>query len=272
MITKKIIPGVLFLTLLFVCQYGYSGEVPDQTIISEVDTALHQLITMQKDIKDLHPFLNQFHPIAIVENDHLYIFDFDPLSKKYQYQKKEPVPFPMPEGIRASFPLSSYGGKPSCVVSRDIFESLNGYILIFHEFIHCSQANTCEYKLKERLKVARIAAENNDYSWEINHPFPYQDSAFVTDYSHFLDALNKNNHKEVIEYRTKLKRNLNQVDFEYMVWQEWKEGFARLIENKLQSKYGIEENQYGKEKPYSRITFYYGGANFIKYIVGKFKL
>ena len=106
MITKKIIPGVLFLTLLFVCQYGYSGEVPDQTIISEVDTALHQLITMQKDIKDLHPFLNQFHPIAIVENDHLYIFDFDPLSKKYQYQKKEPVPFPMPEGIRASFPLS----------------------------------------------------------------------------------------------------------------------------------------------------------------------
>jgi hypothetical protein len=110
MISKKVIPGVLFLTLLFVCQYIYAEQDSDQTIISEVDTALLKLITMQKEIKGLHPFLNQLHPIAIVENDHLYIFDFDHLSKKYQYQKKEPVPFPMPEGIRASFPLSSYGG------------------------------------------------------------------------------------------------------------------------------------------------------------------
>lgn len=144
MITKKIIPGLLFLTLLFFYQFGYSEQNSDQTIISEVESALGRLITMQKDIKDIHPFLNQLHPIAIVEDDYLYIFDFDHLSRKYRYQKKEPVPFPMPKGIRASFPLSSYGGKPSCVVSRDIFKSLNGYILIFHEFIHCIQANTCE--------------------------------------------------------------------------------------------------------------------------------
>lgn len=267
MITKRIISGGLFLALLFFYQFSYPEQTTDQTIISEVETALRKLITMQKEIKDIHPFLNQLHPIAIVEDDHLYIFDFDQLSKKYQYQKKAPVPFPMPKGIRASFPLSSYGGKPSCVVTRDIFNSLNGYILIFHEFIHCIQANTCEYQLKKRLKVAQIAAKNKNYSWELNHPFPYRDSTFVTDYSHFLNALKNNNRKEVIEYRTRLKRNLNQVDFEYMVWQEWKEGFARLIENKIQSKYGIKENQYGKDKPYNRITFYYGGANFIKYIV-----
>jgi len=82
-----------------------------------------------------------------------------------------------------------------------------------------------------------------------------------------MEALNNRNEVVIAEYRRKLKRHLSQVDFEYLVWQEWKEGFARLIENRIQSYLGIEVNQYGKEKPYNRVTFYYGGSKFVEYLI-----
>jgi hypothetical protein len=51
-----------------------------------------------------------------------------------------------------------------------------------------------------------------------------------------------------------------------MIWQEWKEGLTRYIENKIKTELGLEENFYGKEKPYHRITFYYGGEMLIDYL------
>jgi hypothetical protein len=51
-----------------------------------------------------------------------------------------------------------------------------------------------------------------------------------------------------------------------MVWVEWKEGFARFIENEIRSRYGIEANHSGEEPPYNRVTFYYGGEMFIRFL------
>lgn len=268
---KSITPLIL---LICFCQEVYSQQNADQPLIAKVDSALSKLVGIQKEIKTIHPFLQTLHPIAIVEGDDLFIFDFDSSAQKYQFQKKEPVPFPLSKGIRASFPLSSYSGKPSCIVSKEVFDSLNGYATIFHEFMHCNQSLTCEYKLKEKLKIAQVAAQKNDYSWEINHGFPYEDSVFVVRYSNFLKALENNNPKAIKESRVRLKQHLSQVDYEYLVWEEWKEGFARLIENKIRSKYNLEKNGFGKEQPYNRVTFYYGGENFISHITknesGKF--
>jgi len=58
-------------------------------------------------------------------------------------------------------------------------------------------------------------------------------------------------------------------DHEYMVWQEWKERFARLIENKIRTNLKLKENNYGCKRPYTRVTFYYGGAKFINYLSKK---
>ena len=124
-----------------------------------------------------------------------------------------------------------------------------------------------EYALKERLKIAQIAAENNDYSWEISHRFPYNDSSFVSDYSLLFGALEDKDKKRIASSRARLQRHLNLVDFEYLVWEEWKEGFARLIENRIQAHYGLDENNYGKEKPFNRVTFYHGGAKFIEHLI-----
>jgi hypothetical protein len=263
----KAIRSVFFLMLLTGIQdVCLSKQATDQAVISQVDSAMHRVIEIQGEIKDIHPFLGVFHPVAVVEEDYLFIFDVDTPNKEYGFQRKEPVPFPMPKGIRASFPLSCYGGKPACIVSRDVFDSIEGIITIFHEFVHCGQYHTCELRLKETMEIARIAAANNDYSWELNHPFPYQDSVFVSNYASFLDALSRNDHEAIKEYRARLKHSLRRVDFEYLVWQEWKEGFARLIENRIRSRYGIPPNEYGKDQPYHRITFYYGGAKYIDYL------
>jgi len=53
-------------------------------------------------------------------------------------------------------------------------------------------------------------------------------------------------------------------DYEYMVWQEWKEGFARFIENRIRRKLDLSENHDGREEPFDRVVFYEGGAGFLE--------
>ena len=260
-----ILQGVFFIVFLF--QTGYSAEESDSTFISHIDSSLQHLIQIQKEISDIHPFLNIFHPVVIAEGDYLYIFDYNTLTGRYNYIKKEPTPFPLPKKVRASFPLSVYDAKPSCIVTQDIFDSENGYVTIFHEFMHCCQFLNCELVLKQDLKIAQDAQARNDYSWEINHSFPYEDSLFIEDYTLFIEALDNGDERAILAYRIELEQHLGQVDYEYMVWMEWKEGFARLIENRLQSHLGITENHYGQQKPYNRVTFYVGGSKFIHYLI-----
>lgn len=257
------------LIALFVIFYQplFAQESVDQKIVAKLDSALFRLIDIQREIESIHPFLKRLHPVAFVEGDHLYIFDMDSVSRHYRFQKKEPVPFPMAKGIKASFPLSSYNYRPTCVVGSDIFDAQTGYIFVFHEFIHCQQALTCEYALKEKLNIARIAQEQKNYSWELNHPFPYHDTLFVDAYTGFLSALEKKDDSKIREYRFKLKNILKPIDIEYLVWQEWKEGFARFIENKIRQKYQLKVNHGGSQTPYSRVTFYYGGDRFIQYFI-----
>ena len=245
------------------------AKVPESPLVRRIDSCLAQLVQMREETKDIHPYLSSLHPVAVVERDDLYIFDIDSGSGTYRLQQKGPSPFPMPKGIRASFPLAAYGGKPSCVVSPDVFDEPGGYATIFHEFIHCVQSLTVEPALKQNLDIAQQAVRSNNYSWEINHAFPYQDSVFIKQYSSFLEALGKGDQKTIGESMSTLRRHLVRPDYEYMVWEEWKEGFARFIENKIRARLGIPANRGGAEPPYNRVTFYYGGELFIGYLVWK---
>lgn len=236
-------------------------------LISKIDSSLQKLMSIQQKIKNIHPFLEDLNPVAIYEKDSLFIFDFNNTNKKYEFKRRVPAPFPMPKKVRASFPLEATSGKPACIVTKDIFDSLPGYITIFHEFIHCRQFLTIEIKLKNKLVIAREAAKVNNYSWEITHPFPYEDTTFINNYSSFIKAIEAKDSSGVLKYRNNLKSYLNPTDYEFMVWEEWKEGFARLIENKIRRRYNLNENEYGSKIPYNRITFYYGGEKFIQYLI-----
>lgn len=149
---------------------------------------------------------------------------------------------PVPEGVRAAFPLQDFQGRIAAVVTPDIFDMLDGYVTIFYEFVHCYQFSTCEGELKISLDIARHAQETGDAMWEINYPFPYTSVTFINGYQGFLDAVEREDEAGIRHARQKLHAFLGVHDFEYMVWQEWKEDLARWVENSLQRKLGLAEN------------------------------
>ena len=266
---RSVSATVVSLVLFSSGTLSQSGTLSAERVIANVDSALGRLVQMQKDIREIHPFLARLHPVAVVEGDTLFIFDIDSAGTSYHFQRKEPVPFPMERGIRASFPLFSYGNRPTCIVSREVFDSTKGYATIFHEFIHCTQALTCENDLKQELHVARAAAAARDYSWEINHRFPYNDTVVVEAYSRFLRGIRNRDARALSQSCGDLKRRLARDDYEYMVWVEWKEGFARYIENRIRLRYNLEPNAGGREEPFDRVTFYYGGEELIAYLAAQ---
>jgi len=236
---------------------------------SKYDTDLQKVFEIRAKISDIHSFFHRLFPIAVVEDDSFLVFDLDSSGERYTLAKKAPSPLPIPTGIRAAFPLECYGNRAACVVSGDVFESLEGYVTIFHEFMHCHQWATCEQGLKEKLTVAQEALSRQDYSWEINYPFPYTNRRFTKTYSLFLQALAEKDSGAIAKSRRRLQRILPQPDYEYLVWQEWKEGFARFIENRIRRRLALPENHYGQETPFHRITFYEGGAGYIEYLTGQ---
>ncbi|MEA3475507.1 MAG: hypothetical protein U9R23_03555 [Candidatus Cloacimonadota bacterium] len=230
------------------------------------NNGLQKVFEIQNKIEDIHPFLEKVFPIAIVEDNHFFVFDTDSPGKRYIFVKESPTTMPIAKGVRAAFPLECYEGKITCIISGEIFESLEGYTTIFHEFMHYHQWKICEPKLKQKLGVVQKAMAKKDYMWELNHPFPYENSKFTETYSLFLKALEENKPDDIFKYRSQLERILSKRDFEYMVWQEWKEGFARFIENQIRRRLNLKENHYGIEKPFHRISFYEGGARFIEFL------
>jgi len=38
-----------------------------------------------------------------------------------------------------------------------------------------------------------------------------------------------------------MRKYLKNHDYEYMIWQQWKEGFARYIENKIRNTLNVEK-------------------------------
>jgi hypothetical protein len=261
----KTILFALFTGIIF-NQVAIGKTITAEELASKYNNGLKKVFEIQNKIEDIHPFLEKTFPIAIVEDSYFYVFDTDSSGKKYIFIKKAPTQVPISKGVRAAFPLECYEGKIAAVISGEIFDSLEGYVTIFHEFMHCNQWENCELKLKKKLGIAQEAMAKNDYMWELNHPFPYQDSVFTETYSLFLKALKENKSDDIIKYRSQLKQILIKNDFEYMVWQEWKEGFARFIENRIRIRLNLPENHYGIEKPFSRVSFYEGGAGFIEFL------
>jgi hypothetical protein len=163
-------------------------------------------------------------------------------------------------------PLASWNNRIACVVSPDAFDDLRGLILVFHEFVHCYQWETCEPRLKDALRVYRVAMERKDYMWELQYPFPYASDAFGQVYGEMLRALSGKNGAAVPEVRARLKRLLSADEWDYMTWQEWKEGLARHLENQARARLGEPPNTRGAMPPHSRVTFYAGGDALVRWL------
>lgn len=233
---------------------------------AEYTAAIQQLFEIQTEILGLHPLLEQLYPIAIVEGEKFLIYDLDPAGAAYQFIKAAPLPIPVPDKVRAAFDLQAYDNRIACVVTGDIFDEPDGYVTIFHEFIHCGQASMGEMEIKQGLSVCQQAMAVQDNMWEINYPFPYNDPEFAAAYQTIIttDSL-----EEIDQIHKQLKARLGLLDYEYLVWQEWKEGLARYIENLIRQQLGFTIRKRDENKPLNRVAFYEGGANYIQ-LLSKF--
>jgi hypothetical protein len=147
-----------------------------------------------------------------------------------------PVEMEMPQNVRATFPLGFYDGKPAAVITEEAFETIEGTVIIFHEFVHCFQTNEAgALDLRQTLTVAQEAEEKGDIQWELTYPFPYTSEFFVSK-TEELDA-----GYDIVKYHKEMKDELNQKDFEYMVWQEFREGHANYIENLIRERWGLKK-------------------------------
>jgi hypothetical protein len=261
---NKVAPALLAAWLL---TGGLSAQEENQTVVDSFRPGLGKIVEMNRVLAKVHPFFETLYPVAVAEEGRFYLFDVEEGGKNYIFVKDVPADMAVPQGVRAAFPLDFYEQRAACVVTADAFESLEGRVLIFHEFVHCRQWETCEPRLKQRLGVARKAASREDNMWEINFPFPYDDDLFVQVYTLFLDAVAREDEATARRCRMNLREILNDDDYEYMLWQEWKEGFARWLENQARARFDLTENRGGWAPPYDRVTFYAGGSGLIALLV-----
>ena len=267
---KKLSPVSFFIwTFLLIAP---PGTIYDQAP-GEINAAYYDKVQKVLEYKDvfelLHPFIQNTHPIAIAEEGYFYVFDLDEGGEAYGLKAWEETGMYVPQGVRAAFSLPFYENRCACVVSGDAFDSIEGYIMIFHEFIHCHQWNTVEPGLRAELPLAVRMTEEENFMWEIEYPFPYDDEWFVRTYAAFVDAFERGEPDEALWLRHELQNRLKSEDFQYMVWQEWKEGFALYIENLLRKEMGLERNMVGRSFPFSRTVFYAGGEAYIRHLIDK---
>jgi len=230
---------------------------------------MEKLVALKKAVAEINPALADFYPVAVAVDGRIHVFDFITEKQAYYYLKDFPAPMPVPEGVRAAFQLEAYGGRIACVVTPDVFNSQEGTITLLHEFVHCYQYETCEQDLKSTLDIACQAQEQGNFMWEIQHPFPYTAQDFIQPYTRFLKGLASEDQSIIKDSREALRTYLGVHDYEYMVWQEWKEGFARWVENQIKGRLSLPVNEGGLKKPYSRVTFYAGGAAYIAHLAKK---
>jgi len=227
---------------------------------------LKKIFEYQAMFAPIDPALAQIYPVAVVENKTFYVFEPVPAEKAYRLALTAPDTFNVPTGVRAAMPLAFWGNRMACVVTPEVFGQPEGYVFIFHEFVHCAQWYGVEQKLKEGLSIYQQALKNRDYMWELQYPFPYSDPAFVESYRALIEAWQKDDTEAAAALRAKLYAALSPADWEYLTWQEWKEGVARNLENRMREVVGLPENVGGGNQPYDRVAFYIGGDQLIRFL------
>jgi hypothetical protein len=260
---------LFFLTMVFMGQLaGSPAQTPDRIALT-YHKQLVRVFEYRDSLEGVHPFVKGLYPIAIAEDGYFYVFDLDNSKTHYRIMAYEEIEMKVPRGTRAAFPLQFYDNKCACVVTGEVFDNPEGYVVIFHEFIHCHQWHTVEPGLRSELPLAVKSQKEGNFMWEIEHPFPYHDKWFVKTYGEFMEAARNHDHEKVARLREELSSVLNDDDYQYMVWQEWKEGFALLIENKMREHLNLPKNMVGTAEPYSRTVFYAGGSAYIEYLAQK---
>jgi hypothetical protein len=221
--------------------------------------SLEEICALHNEIKDIDKSLEKLQPVAVVKNNAYFVFDLDQSGEKYEFKMEYPSEMEIPEDVQAAYPLEYGNGKTAAIITEKEFTTLEGRIIVFHEFVHCFQWNDAGVgDLRRTLAIAREAWEKQDFMWELDHPFPYTSEYFIAK-TRELD-----NGYDIGKYHNDMKAALNEKDFEYMIWQEFQEGYARYIENLIRERLGANKNSTPLTSPFARHVFYEIGNRYIE--------
>jgi hypothetical protein len=223
--------------------------------------SLEQIVELHKEIKDIDRSLGKLYPVAVIENGVYFLFDLDESGEKYEFKMEYPYDGSVGKGIRAAFVLEFYEMKAAAIISEEAFETLEEWIVIFHEFVHCFQISEGSFDLRQTLAISREAWEKRDFMWELNHPFPYTNENFIN------KTKELDNGYDIGKYHNEMKAELSEKDFEYMIWQEWQEGYARYIENLVRERFGLNKISTPLAPPLERVVFYEIGSRHIETLI-----
>jgi len=267
-IPRKVSMRLAFLSLVIVLSAAAPALAREQSdpVAEKYSAPLARIFDLQARLRSIHPTLDKVYPVAIVENKTFHIFEPDPGRKAYRLVLTSPDTYDIPTGIRAAMPLGFWDNRVACVVTGEVFGQPDGYVFIFHEFVHCAQWEGPELALKGSLSLYQEAMKNKDYMWELQYPFPYASPAFVKAYGDLLAAWSRDDVPAAGALRAELRKSLSQPEWDYLTWQEWKEGLARFIENRVRAALGLGENKGGEAPPFTRVTFYRGGDLLIRFL------
>jgi hypothetical protein len=259
--------GIISCTKTPKSEVGEEATMNDNVFIEKQIGLIDNIIKMHDNVKNIHTSLEKLYPITVINNGYFFVFDINEAGNKYEFKFKTETPMPISGDILAAFSLDFYHMKPSAVISKNILENQNNYINIFHEFVHCFQMGNGEFDIRKELLIEKQEMEKNNYSWEINFPFPYNNEYFINKTMELSDYFINNGYENVVNYHRDMKTYLQKVEYEYMIWQEWKEGFARYVENLIRKELGLQLNTNVLRQPFDRVHFYEIGNKYIEMLV-----
>lgn len=261
------IADALFLFLLAVL-IPAQAEVTPGPPDPRVELGLAQVGAWREKAGDIHPAFAKNYPVALVAGGQWRVFAPEG-EKGWALAFQGPAKQAVPKGVRAAMPLPFWENRMACVVSPDAFDSAAEIVVVLHEFVHCYEWETVEAKLKEGMEVCREAMARQDYMWELQHPFPYGNAEVRRVYSLWQKELAQGRDARAGHWRSMLRKGLNRLDWEYMTWQEWKEGLARYLENQVRRRFGLPPKLPAADAPFDRVSFYRGGELFIARLAAK---
>jgi hypothetical protein len=236
----------------------------DNSFIERQINFMDEIIKMHGDIKNIHITLGRLYPITVINNGYFFVFDIQEAGNKYEFKLKTELPIHLKTfsgDILAAFPIEFYGDRSSAVISNNILENPENYPTIFHEFVHCFQGHNGEADIRKELSVEKQERAKQNYGWEINYLFPYDSEYFITK---TIELSNSLAYENMVQYHKDMKAYLQETEFEYMVWQEWKEGYARYVENLIRKEFGSNMVSGVWSQPFDRSFFYEIGSKYIE--------
>ena len=206
------------------------------------------------------PLFKDRYYVGITEDRTMYLFAES--EDGFRYERTLDAGQTIPVGTRAAFPIDGVDDCV-CIVTPECLDEPTGHITLMHEMVHCFQFRACEMQLRETLSIQRLANERQDFMWELNHQFPYEDRQF----GHFIESIADAGVASAIDLMRGLRARLSVVDYEYMIWQMWKEGFARFVENRVREGEGVDQTDMGNpSERRDRVSLYYAGDYFWRLI------